>query len=162
RLTLPLPPQLCFWRCKVTALVVFQRKNDDEEKSMRDFDARIAAMARAQLGHFTRAHARSCGMTDRMCRHRLATGQWEEVHPTVYKLAGLPPTWEGRALAACFTHPCGLAASVTAAHLYGLNDFGAVGIIDVLVPRHTRPVSHPGIRYHESLVHDLANPTTRR
>jgi hypothetical protein len=125
------------------------------------FDAAIAALARTQLGNFTLDQARALGATRHMVRDRVRTGVWFRRHPGVYKLAGAPDTWESRAYAAQLTHELALVSSLAAAHLYGLEDFGPVGIVDVAVPRHSRPRRHPGIRYRESLAFDLANPTVR-
>jgi hypothetical protein len=127
---------------------------------MSEIDAAVAAVARAQYGLFTGNQAEKLGVTPRAMRTRLASGRWERVHPGVFRIAGAPLSWEGRARAACLTTELGLGSHLTAAHLYGHSGFGPVGRIDVTIPRHQRPAPRAGIRYHESLAYDLAGATT--
>ncbi len=128
---------------------------------MQDLDRRVAAFAEAQHGHFSSEQLDTIGATRRSRRHRLDTGRWEGVHPNVFRLAGAPRTWQSRAMAGCLTVEGSLSSHLTAGHLWGLDTFGPVGIVDVLVPRHGRPRRRPGIRYHESLAFDLRGETRR-
>src|SRR5262249_34438208 len=132
------------------------------EVFMGNIHAQVAALARAQHGAFSLQQVRALGVTRDVVYHRVNGGFWERVHGGVYRLAGAPLTWESRALAACLTHDGGIASHLTAAHLWGLDDFGPVGLIDVTVSRHKRPRSQQGIRYHETLAYDLAGLTARR
>jgi len=129
---------------------------------MSEIDAAIAAIARTQHALFTAKQAQHLGVTPKAVRTRIASGRWERVHPGVFRIAGTPLSWEGRALAACLTTDGGLGSHLAAAHLYGHNGFGPVGVIDVTIPRPQRPAPRIGIRYHESLAYDLAGPTTRK
>src|SRR5262249_47749268 len=122
---------------------------------------RVADLARAQHGVFSLRQVHAFDATRGLIHHRLHTGRWEQLHPGVYRLAGSPLSWESRALAACLTHDLALVSHLAAAHLWGLDDFGPVGLIDVTLPRHKRPRPHYGIRYHETLAYDLAGASKR-
>jgi hypothetical protein len=128
---------------------------------MNDLDRRVAALAQAQFGHFTSDQLDSLDAARRVRRHRIDAGRWERTHAGVFRLAGAPLTWESRVMAACLTVDRSVASHVTAAHLWGLEGFGPVGVVDVTVPRHGRPRRRVGVRYHESLAFDLCGPTRR-
>src|SRR4051812_37744418 len=98
---------------------------------MSEIDAAIAALARTQYALFTGKQAQTIGVTPKTMRTRLASGRWERVHPGVFRVAGAPLSWKGRALAACLTAELGLGSHLTAAHLYRHEGFGPVGRIDV-------------------------------
>jgi hypothetical protein len=55
-----------------------------------------------------------------MVQWRLETGTWRAVHPGVYRVEGVPVTWEQRVLAACLA-TCGIASHRSAARLWGLD-----------------------------------------
>jgi hypothetical protein len=128
---------------------------------MRDIDAVAAHLARSQHGVFARPQILLEGGMRRTINYRLQTNQWERLHPGVYRLAGAPLTWESRVMAACLTVDGSVASDLTAAHLWGLEGFGPVGIVDVTVARHARPRRRVGVRYHESLAFDLCGETRR-
>jgi hypothetical protein len=56
-------------------------------------DARIARLAHRQGGTFSRAQALAVGMSDSSMWRRIRSGRWMVLHPGVYLLAGVPPTW---------------------------------------------------------------------
>ena len=64
-------------------------------------DALIARIAAGQHGLFLRQDALAVGMTDAQIEYRVRTGRWVRVTPGVYRLAGVPVTWNQRALSAC-------------------------------------------------------------
>lgn len=130
---------------------------------MHEQDVRIAALARGQHGLFTRAQAARVGFTRRMMRRRVDNQSWEEPHDGVFRLAGLPVTWEGRARAAVMTaHDGAVISHHAAAHVSGWDGFGPPGLIDVTVPRHVRPMRRAGVRYHESKAFELVSVTLRK
>jgi Protein of unknown function (DUF559) len=128
---------------------------------MHEIDVVAARLARAQHGVYSRQQVIANGGSERAIDHRLHIGQWEHVHPGVYRLPGSTLTWESRAMAACLTVDGGLASDLTAAHLWGFETFGPLGVIDVTVPRHARPRAHSGVRYHESLAFELRGEKRR-
>lgn len=74
-------------------------------------DALIARPAVRQCGVFSRAQALAVGMTDSSILRRLRSGRWLTLHPGVYLLAGVPPTWHTEIWAALLA--AGRSASVT-------------------------------------------------
>ena len=130
---------------------------------MEDLDVQIGALAQRRHGRFSLDQVRAIGGTWDDVRLRVAAGRWIVEHRGVYRLAGVPLTWEGRAVSACLTGAeSALVSHLCAAHVWFPAAFGPVGMIDVLVERHLRPRRHAGVRYHETLVFDLAGPTVRR
>lgn len=98
-------------------------------------DAVIATVAASQHGVISRAQAREHGLTSTMIRHRLATGRWDRLHRSVYRIAGAVPSWWQALVAACFAWgPHAVASHVAAAALRGLPGF-APGIPEITVPR---------------------------
>jgi hypothetical protein len=128
---------------------------------MRDIDVVAAQLARSQHGVFNRAQMMLGGGSKRAIDHRVRIRQWERVHPGVYRLPGAPSTWESRVMAACLTMDGSVASHLTAAHLWGLEGYGSLGVVDVTVPRHARPRRRPGVRYHETLAFELRDETRR-
>lgn len=130
---------------------------------MPTLDVQVAALAATQHGIITRAQARTIGITSRMIDVRLSTGRWVRVHKNVYRIAGTPQTWEGRALAAVLSTSCDAVLSHRcAAHVWGLEGFGPPGIIDVTAARHACDGHRAGIRMHESKAFHLRGEVRRK
>jgi hypothetical protein len=72
---------------------------------MKDIDRVVARVMRDQLSLVTRGQARSVGMSDREIRHRVASGQWVPVHPSVFRASSAGPSPERDLLAACLAGP---------------------------------------------------------
>lgn len=64
---------------------------------------------------FARAQVEQVGATRAMIRARVSNGRWEQVTPTVFRLAGAPRTWRQRAFAACLSQGQDAAVSHRAA-----------------------------------------------
>ena len=65
------------------------------------FDRSVAATFARQRGLISRQQAMAAGASRQVIQRRLDTGRWVRVGGGVYRLAGVPVTWEQRALAAC-------------------------------------------------------------
>ncbi|HWJ63439.1 MAG TPA: type IV toxin-antitoxin system AbiEi family antitoxin domain-containing protein [Acidimicrobiales bacterium] len=97
-------------------------------------DRTIAVQASTQLGLISMTQARAAGLTPRQVKHRLATGTWVRVVRGVYRLAGVPPTWQQLALAPCLAHPdLAVVSLLTASRLHGLQSSAPL-LPDVTVP----------------------------
>jgi GNAT superfamily N-acetyltransferase len=130
---------------------------------MAHLDRVVLALAERQHGHITRRQALDAGLTDAKIRTHLAAGRWERVHKGVFRIAGAPRTWEGRAFAAVLAcGPSALVSHACAAHLWELEGFGPKGIIDVLAPYHARSSGHRGVRVHESKAFHLRDEVRRK
>ena len=65
-----------------------------------DADRILAVHAAEHHGVFRGYHARMAGLTKRQIEKRMADGRWLTLYADVYRLNGVPPTWEGDLLAA--------------------------------------------------------------
>jgi Transcriptional regulator, AbiEi antitoxin/Protein of unknown function (DUF559) len=72
---------------------------------MKDIDRVVAGVMRDQMSLVTRGQARSAGMSDREIRHRVTTGQWVPVHPSVYRASSAGRSHQRDLLAACLAGP---------------------------------------------------------
>jgi very-short-patch-repair endonuclease len=86
-----------------------------------DAEASVWRLAERQHGLITRAQARGAGLSPRAIDRRLATGGFITVHRRVYRVAGVPLSWEQRILAACLAAgPDAAASHVSAGVLWAL------------------------------------------
>jgi hypothetical protein len=84
-------------------------------------DRYLAKLFRDQHGLIHRRQALRLGLTPRQIQHRLACGEWQQVHAGVYRLAASRPTFEQSLLAACYaTGPRSVASHSSPAWLWGL------------------------------------------
>ncbi|HEU5001491.1 MAG TPA: type IV toxin-antitoxin system AbiEi family antitoxin domain-containing protein [Actinomycetota bacterium] len=81
---------------------------------------RVDALATRQYGLVTRSQCIAHGYSPDACDRRIRTGQWQRMHHGVYRLAGMPASWEQSLKAATLAVPGSLAYGVTAARLLGL------------------------------------------
>lgn len=89
---------------------------------------------------------------DKGFRHRMcATGEIERLSQSVYRLVGVPISWEGELLTLCWAQsPHGWISHRSAAKLWGVPGFNDRAL-DVIVPRHSRrPRIESEFRLHES------------
>lgn len=100
-----------------------------------------------QFGLVTRAQALKLGLTPSQISYRLKLGRWVLVQPRIYRLAGVPESWEMRLLAACLTTG-GVASHRCAAALWRLDVYDEPKI-EITVPE-GRSVRVDIDRVHES------------
>ena len=123
-------------------------------------DLIVCRIAERHHGVFAAHHLREQGISEHDRKYRLKVGRWVMVHERVYRIAGTPPTWHGRLLAACWA---GGAARPrphrAAAELWGLP--GRSGdLVELTCPRWRR-ARHPGVIVHESLAFDAIDIVMR-
>ena len=121
-------------------------------------DAQIATLASRQLGVFSRAQARRCGLSTDAIDRRLRRLIWVRVHASVYRIAGCPPSSDQTALAAVLA--CGEGSCVshsTAALLWRL-DGVSDGPPHVTVPDRAR-TRIPGVVVHRPVHYSLRDVT---
>lgn len=113
-----------------------------------DTDAAVAAIAARQLGLFTRADARAAGAGQAVIRRRVAKGRWVKLHPTVFRLAGVPPSWEQSLRAACLAAgPAAVVSHRAAAQIWELP--GVSPDVELVLPiGHNVPLV--GVRVHHA------------
>jgi hypothetical protein len=108
------------------------------------FDAELTRWFARQHGLITRSQA---GDDRARIEHRLASGRWVRVGAGVYRLAGMPVTWEQRALAACLiAGPGAVVSHRSAAVLLGISGFRP-GPLEITVPP-GRSARNPLARVH--------------
>jgi very-short-patch-repair endonuclease len=78
-------------------------------------DERCSVIASTQFGLINLAQTRACRMRRAQVNHRLETGRWRPVLPTVYCINGSPSSWEQDAMGACLWAGEGAALSHKAA-----------------------------------------------
>ncbi|MBW3555936.1 MAG: DUF559 domain-containing protein [Actinobacteria bacterium] len=104
-------------------------------------------IARRQYGLLTRAQLLHLGMSRGQIQRWLGEGRLIACHPGVYRLAGAPPGWEQRVLAAVLAAgPGALASHRAAARLWGM---GRSDVVEISVPR-ARPRQLAGVVVHRS------------
>jgi hypothetical protein len=90
---------------------------------MTSINSAVDRLFRDQRGLVLRDQLLRLGFTVRQIQHRLATGEWQQVHPGVYRTRLSPESAEQRLLAACYAAgPRSLASHASAAWLWGLLD----------------------------------------
>jgi hypothetical protein len=125
-------------------------------------DARAAAIAARQHAVIAHHQAVAAGLSPGAVWRRARSGLWLEAGPRVYRMAGAPRTWEGRALAAVLSAGDAVLSHRSAAHLWGLEGFGPPGRIDVTVPRPRHPDRRPGLAVHRTRAWHLVDRRIRR
>jgi hypothetical protein len=117
----------------------------------------LAAIGRHQHGLVTRAQALAV-MSPSALDRWLRTRRLEPMRRGVYRMAGVPESWEQHLLAVCLSGGPEARASVrSAAALYGLEGFGR----SILEITHfgTRPSPIDGVVVHETNVFDVGHVT---
>jgi hypothetical protein len=125
-------------------------------------DARAAAIAARQHAVIAHHQAVAAGLSPGAVWRRARSGLWLEAGPRVYRMAGAPRTWEGRALAAVLSAADAVLSHRSAAHLWGLEGFGPPGRIDVTVPRPRHPDRRLGLAVHRTRAWHLVDRRIRR
>lgn len=98
--------------------------------------ALAASIAQRQHGAIHLDQLRAAGATADAVDCAVATGEIVRRRPSVYAVAGAPPTWRQEVMAACLDAGPGSAASHrTGATLNGLARRGAPQVIEISIPR---------------------------
>ncbi|MEY2426881.1 MAG: hypothetical protein QOI61_2453 [Actinomycetota bacterium] len=101
---------------------------------MDGLDAQLAAVAAQQHCLIALRDVRAAGGNAKQAERRVDTGRWEQVFDGVYRLAGVPWTWEARVMALVLAGgPDAVASHLCACRLHGLG-FGTA-LPEISVPR---------------------------
>lgn len=112
-------------------------------------DAQVAERARRQHGLVTFDQLTELGLTEKMRRRRLASGQWTKTGRSVVRIAGANSSWESELMAAVLAAGDGAMASHrSAAVLWNLEGFRP-GKAELVIP-HGRRYRGTGVRVHRS------------
>jgi hypothetical protein len=115
---------------------------------MADIDRRLAVVAARQHSLITLRDVVEAGGTRSNAHDRVGSGRWELVSAGVFRITGVPWTYEARVMAAVLAAGKGAVAShACAARLLGLGFTNAPPEVTIARGRHHRP---PGVRVHTS------------
>ena len=115
------------------------------DNDVNHIDRQIARVASGQLSLVTTAQLQQLKLDRYRVEYRVRKGKLLTVHPGVYRLGGVKPTYEQRVLAACLATG-GVASHRTAAALFGLRGIDRA-TIEVAVSGRTTP-RLPGVVAH--------------
>lgn len=123
---------------------------------MSELDRRLLALALKQHSLITVRDVIREGGSAQLPKRRCTAGVWERVHPGVYRLVGVPWTYEARAMAALLAAPEGsLVSHLCACRLQRLG-FNTAGV-ELTIPR-GKEFSLDGVIVHTSRDLRLAKP----
>jgi hypothetical protein len=123
---------------------------------------KVQALAEEQHSMVSAWQMFGCGANRMWVSRRAAEGIIVRDGPSVYRMGGVPRTFANRAMGAVLSCPGpALVSHRSAAHLHGFEHVLEPLAVEITVPRPRRPRKRPGLRIHESLAFDLAEPTTQ-
>ena len=123
-----------------------------------DADRGVTRFSEEHHGAFTTAHARLLGLTNDQIAKRIELGRWQIRYLNAYRLRGVPPSWKGDLLAACWAGGFRAVASHrSAAALWDLAG-GRRSMQEITCPRWRR-ARHDGLVVHESKAFDPIDGT---
>jgi very-short-patch-repair endonuclease len=114
-------------------------------------DLELARIAENNHGVFNAEHLRMIGVSEAARTYRLGIGRWSQVHERVYRMAGVPPTWHGDLLAACWAGGTRASASFRSAAVLHELPGQTMQLVEISCPRWRR-ARHDGVVVHESLM----------
>jgi very-short-patch-repair endonuclease len=115
---------------------------------MERFDHDIAKIAARQYGVFTLAQCDLVGFTEDQREFRVRAGRWRVRFDRVYQLAGVPPSWRGDLMAACWSaHGIAVVSHRAAAKLRDLP--GGLELVEITCKRWKRAKAN-GLVVHET------------
>lgn len=114
-------------------------------------DVAVSRVAEQHHGVFAAHHLRELGVARHERNYRLSAGRWAIVYEGAYRIAGVPLSWHGRVLAACWAGGVRAVASHrTAAELWQFPGRNTT-FIELTCPRWHR-ARHDDLVVHESRV----------
>jgi hypothetical protein len=123
---------------------------------------RVQALAAEQHSVVSLHDMRTCGASNVWVSRRARDGFIVRIGPSTYQMAGVRPAFLNRAIAAVLSPRApALVSHRSAAYLHGFESVHEPPSVEITVPRHRRPRSRSGIKVHESLAFDLAEPSVR-
>ena len=123
---------------------------------------KVQSLAETQHSKVSVKQMYECGATKSWIWRRAHHGFIVPDGPSTYRMAGIRETFLSRAMSAVLScQGPALVSHVSAAYLHGFERVPEPLRVEITVPRHRRPRARSGIRVHESLAFDLAQPTKR-
>lgn len=123
---------------------------------------RVQALAEQQHSMVNIEQMMGRGASRKWIERRAADGLIVRDGPAVFRMPGVRRTYRSRAMPAVLSSRApALVSHRSAAYLHGFERVLEPLSVEITVPRHRRPRARAGIRVHESLAFDLAQPTVR-
>jgi hypothetical protein len=123
----------------------------------------IHALAEEQHSVVSVKQMLDCGASRTWISRRAADGFIVPAGPAVYRMRGVRTTFLNRAMTAVLSAKGSVLVShVSAAYLHGFERGLEPMRVEITVPRYRRPRARTGIKVHESLAFDLAEPAVRQ
>lgn len=123
---------------------------------------KVQALAETQHSEVSVMQMYECGATKSWIWRRAHDGFIVSDGPSTYRMAGVRETFLTRAMSTVLScQGPALVSHISAAFLHGFERVLEPTRVEITVPRHRRPRARSGIRVHESLAFDLAQPTKR-
>lgn len=130
---------------------------------MEALPARMAAIAERQHAHITLHQLDDLKVTRHQRAHLVATGQIVRVANDVYRLTGVPPTWQSRIAAAQLAAgEDAIVSHRSAAALYGLDGFDQQKVVHLSIPSSRSPRKPKDVRLHRCADYELIVPERRQ
>jgi hypothetical protein len=114
-------------------------------------EAELGRLMAKQRGLVSRSQALEGGLGRGAIQHRLDSGEWQRLHPGVYRMRGAPPSWEQKLMAATlWAGPESAVSHRSAAALWKLDGVDADGLVEVTTARPRNPDVPQGIILHRT------------
>jgi hypothetical protein len=114
-------------------------------------EAELGRLIAKQRGVLSRSQALEAGLGRGAIQHRLDSGEWQRLHPGVYRIRGAPPSWEQRLMAATlWAGPESAVSHRSAAALWKLDGVEADGLVEVTTAQSRNPDVPQGIILHRT------------
>ena len=123
---------------------------------------RVYARAEEQHSMINIQQIIGCGASRKWIERRTADGLIIREGPSVFRMPGVPRTFLNQASAVVLSSKApALVSHRSAAYLHGFEQIDEPASVEITVPRHRRPRARTGVKVHESLAFDFAQPTLR-
>jgi hypothetical protein len=114
-------------------------------------EAQLGRLIAKQQGVLSRSQALEAGLGRGAIQHRLDSGEWQRLHPGVYRMRGASPSWEQKLMAATlWAGPESAVSHRSAAALWKLDGIDADGLVEITTARSRNPDVPQGITLHRT------------
>jgi hypothetical protein len=125
--------------------------NKHENDALSYKEAQLGRLIAKQQGVLSRSQALEAGLGRGAIQRRLDSGEWQRLHPGVYRMRGAPPSWEQKLMAATlWAGPESAVSHRSAAALWKLDGIDPHGLVEVTTARSRNTDVPQGITLHRT------------
>jgi hypothetical protein len=125
--------------------------NKHENDALSYKEAQLGRLIAKQQGVLNRSQALEAGLGRGAIQRRLDSGEWQRLHPGVYRMRGAPPSWEQKLMAATlWAGPESAVSHRSAAALWKLDGIDPHGLVEVTTARSRNTDVPQGITLHRT------------